>query len=527
MCPAPNFCERPKRGTAYPTTAVNERMKRLSLPFHAICLFAVANLLILQVPGVGVVAGSNRFVDPAVPPAEKVSAMEPPPPKPHPDVKFHNKPKPLPSGALTHDWKSFLGPTHDAVSSETKLLKVWPKTGPALVWEMRKGTGYSAPAVAGERLVFLHRLGNEEIVECLQAESGARYWKFSYSTQFEDRYGYNNGPRASPVIDEDRVYAYGANGKLHCLKLDTGQIYWKRDIAAEFKVHQDFFGTATTPLVEGDKLIINIGAPGGPCVAAFDKHTGKMLWGAGDQWGPSYASPVPAVVHGKRRVYVFAGGESRPPTGGLLNLDPQTGAIVFQFPWRSRSFESVNASSPVAIGNQVFISASYRTGGALLDVSPDGSHKVAWTTSDFGLHWNTPVRRGGYLYGFDGRNEPDAALVCLELTSGKPVWRVSPEWEEHFLLNGSQQKQQLSTFRGSLLWADGSFLCLGELGHLLWLELTPQGYRELARTWLFAARESWTGLVLSRGLLYVCQNSKELIRGESPRLLCYDLRASE
>jgi outer membrane protein assembly factor BamB len=181
----------------------------------------------------------------------------------------------------------------------------------------------------------------------------------------------------------------------------------------------------------------------------------------------------------------------------------------------------------VAIGNQVFVSASYRTGGALLDVLPDGSHKVAWTTSDFGLHWNTPVRRGGYLYGFDGRNEPDAALVCLELTSGKPVWRVSPEWEEHFLLNGSQQKQQLSTFRGSLLWADGSFLCLGELGHLLWLDLTPQGYREVARTWLFAARETWTGLVLSRGLLYVCQNSRELFRGESPRLLCYDLRASQ
>ncbi len=233
---------------------------------------------------------------------------------------------------------------------------------------MRKGTGYSSPAVAGERLVYLHRVGNEEIVECLHSETGARYWKFSYPTQFSDRYGYNNGPRASPVIDGDRVYTIGAEGKLHCLKLETGQLYWKRDIAGEFKVPQDFFGVASTPLIEGDALIVNVGAPGGPCVAAFDKRTGKMLWGAGDLWGASYASPVPAVLHGKRRLLVFAGGESQPPTGGLLSIDPVTGAIDFQFPWRSRSYESVNASCPVAIGNQVFVSASYKTGGALLDL---------------------------------------------------------------------------------------------------------------------------------------------------------------
>ena len=137
---------------------------------------------------------------------------------------------------------------------------------------------------------------NEELLECLHAETGARYWKFSYPTQFSDRYGYNNGPRASPVIDGDRVYAIGAEGKLHCLKLETGQLIWKRDIAAEFKVPQDFFGVASTPLIEGDSLIVNVGAPGGPCVAAFDKGTGKMLWGAGDLWGASYASPVPAVA---------------------------------------------------------------------------------------------------------------------------------------------------------------------------------------------------------------------------------------
>ena len=176
---------------------------------------------------------------------------------------MHAKPKPLPPNAVSHDWVSFLGPTHNAMSTETKLLREWPKGAPTLLWEMRKGTGYSSPAIAGDHLVYMHRVGGQEKVECLHPETGAKYWDFAYGTQFEDRYGYNNGPRASPVIDGDRVYTYRAEGKLHCLRLATGQILWKRDVSAEFKVPQDFFGTATTPLIEGDLLIMNVGAPAG------------------------------------------------------------------------------------------------------------------------------------------------------------------------------------------------------------------------------------------------------------------------
>ena len=125
-------------------------------------------------------------------------------------VRVHAKPKPLPTGAVTHDWVSFLGPTHNSVSTETKLQHEWPKGGPTLLWEMSKGTGYSSPAIQGDRLVYMHRLGGQERVECLHPETAVRHWEFSYGTQFEDRYGYNNGPRASPVIDGDRVYTYGA-----------------------------------------------------------------------------------------------------------------------------------------------------------------------------------------------------------------------------------------------------------------------------------------------------------------------------
>ena len=437
-------------------------------------------------------------------------------------TRILSKPKPLAKDAVTHDWTAFLGPTHNAISTETRLSRTLP---PPLIWEFAKGTGYASPAIGGQRLVFLHRLAGEEIVECLHAETGARNWQFRYPTDFEDRYGYNNGPRSSPVIDGARVYTVGAQGQLHCLDLETGKAIWKRDLDTEYRVPQDFFGRGSTPLIEGPLLIVSVGAPGGPCVVGFDKTTGSEVWRAGKEWGAGYASPVPAVVHGQRRVFVFAGGESKPPVGGLMSIDPSNGRVDFAFPFRSRAYESVNASCPVVFDNKVFVSASYRAGGALIEVLPDFSHKPLWTTQGFALHFNTPIYKDGYLYGFDGRNEPDASLACVDASSGKVVWRKTPEWGEVIGAGAQRQRQLVGTYRGSLLAVDGQFLALGELGHLLWMDLTPKGYTELSRAWLFAARESWALPVLSRGLLYVAQNTRDIVTGGGPRLVCYDLRA--
>ena len=429
------------------------------------------------------------------------------------------KPKPLPAGATTHDWTTFLGPTHNAVSTETKLSRTLP---PPLIWEFPKGTSYSSPAIAGDRLIYIYRIGDEEIVECLDALTGASRWQFKYGTVFEDRYGYNNGPRSSPVIDGARVYTMGAEGKLHCLDLASGKV------TLEARSPRRLQGAGRTSSARRPRRSSKAGCSSSTSApravrasSRLDTATGKEVWRAGTEWGPSYASPVPAVVHGQRRVFVFAGGESDPPTGGLMSINPATGKVDFSFPWRSRSFESVNASCPVVFDNKVFVSASYRTGGALLQINPDFSHKVLWTTQEFALHWNTPIYRDGYLYGFDGRNEPDASLACVDVATGKVVWRETPEWNE--TVGGRQAT--VGTYRGSLLAVDGSYLCLGELGHLMWVDLTPKGYREISRAWLFQARESWTLPVLSRGLLYVVQNTREITRANGPRLLCYDLRA--
>jgi outer membrane protein assembly factor BamB len=432
-------------------------------------------------------------------------------------ARLAGAPRPLAPDAVTGDWASFLGPTHNGISTETRLTRSLP---PRLVWEFPKGESYTSPAVAGGRLVFLHRAGNEEAVECLHPDTGARQWQMRYRTAYEDRYGYNNGPRSSPVIARQRVFTLGAEGTLHCLDLASGRIVWKRDLRVDYRVKQDFFGTSSTPLVEGDRLIVNVGGPGAT-VVALDTASGKEIWRAGQEWGPSYASPTPAVVHGQRRVFVFAGGDSEPPSGGLMCVDPATGKVDFSVPFRSRTYESVNASCPVVFDNKVFISASYRAGSALIEIQRDFTPKTLWTLRDVGLHFDTAVYRDGYLYAYDGRNEPDASLVCVDARTGDVKWRETPEWTEKF----DGRDVAMSSYRGSLLAVDGHFLAMGEMGHLQWLDLTPKGYREIARAWLFAARESWTLPVLSRGLLYVCQNSRDVVSRVGPRLLCYDLRA--
>jgi outer membrane protein assembly factor BamB len=422
------------------------------------------------------------------------------------------------------DWPTLLGPTHNMVSTETNLLQKFPPGGPPIVWQVNKGDGYASPSIVGDRLILFHRPGNEEVVDCLNPRDGKPIWRFAYPTAYRDRYGYNHGPRSSPVIAGDSVFTFGAEGKLHCLDFATGAVRWKRDLLSEFKLKQNFFGVGSTPLVEGDKLIINVGSP---TVVAFDTRTGKELWRAGNEWGPSYATPVPATIHGQRRVFVFAGGESDPPNGGLLCLDPADGKIAFTFPWRGRRFESVNASSPVVFDNRVFISECYGSGGALLEAPANGGCSLVWTNKKFGTHFMTSIYKDGYLYGVDGYVMQAARLVCVEAATGKEMWGLQPVWEETVTTKEGPRKLVRGTFRGSLLSVDGRFLCLGELGHLLWLDLTPQGCRQLDRVWLFAAQQTWTPPVLCRGLLYVCQNERDPFHDTPPRLICYDLRESK
>ena len=462
---------------------------------------------------------AGAFAAPPDPAAERASGT----PAAFDRLTFHHAPKPLPEGAVVEDWPRFLGRLHNATSRETKLLRNWPDGGPARLWEVERGAGYAGPAIAGGRLVLFHHLKDRDVVDCLDPESGRRHWSTSWPTDYRDRYGYNNGPRASPVIAGGRVYVFGVAGMLKCLDLKSGKVVWERDLAADHRLRPVFFGLGCTPLVLDGRVIVNVAIEDGPSILAFDATTGKRLWGAEKTWGASYSAPVPVELHGHKRVLVLTGGESRPPAGGLVCLDPATGKIDFRVPFRAEKFESVNASCPVVIGGRILLSQCYPpSSGLFLRVAPDLTRaEVAWNSSEFGMHFMTPVHSGGFLYGFPGRHTHTAEIVCLDAAAGKVKWREMLEWDWK---RGNGQSYRMGMGRASLLAAGGAFLALGESGALAWLDLSPKGCRIMERAQLFLAPETWTLPALSRGLLYVSQNHKDMDTGKSPRLICYDLR---
>ena len=437
---------------------------------------------------------------------------------------YHAAPAALAKDAIVSDWPGVLGPSHNETSPETHLSAGFGPNGPPLVWEISKGEGYAGPAIVGDRLVLFHRIKDDEVIECLSALTGKRNWRYTYPTAYQDEYGYCNGPRSSPTIVGDAVFAVGAEAKLHCLDLATGKLRWQHDLRKEYKLQQEFFGVGASPLVEGNVVVVNVGAKGGPCVVGFDVGTGKVVWTAGNQWGPSYASPVPATIHGKRRVLVFAGGKSNPPTGGLLCIDPATGKVDFEFPWRGTVRESVNAASPLVIGDDVFISECYGSGGIMLHLDDAMQPHEVWTNPTFNMHFMSAILKDGYLYGVAGHGPEDAFIVCVEQKTGKEIWRKQPTWKDNLMGADGPREVELGVFRGWFTPVDRRVLCLGEYGHLLWVDLSPKGYQEISRAWLFAAGETWTPPAVSKGLCYLMQASRDPARNTGPRLLCYDLR---
>lgn len=468
-----------------------------------------------------------EYPDPAPPVVHALEPLAAPAAEAYPGLRFHRAPRALSPDAAVQDWPSFLGPERDGRSRETGLARTWPEAGPPLVWEMTRGDGFASPVVAEGRLVFTHRTGDVAHVDCLDAETGKRFWRFSYPSGYRGRYIANNGPRSTPAIAQGRVYVHGVEGMLHCLELSTGRVVWKRDLQAELGVGDDFFGTVSSPLVVGELLIQNVGAPGGPSVAAFDRSTGRIAWGTGTEWGPSCASPVLAEAHGVARLLVMAGGESRPPTGGLMVLDPLTGALDFTYAFRSRTYESANGASPIVDAGRVFLTASYGVGSAALALQPGGGYRELWRHERLGVQFSNPVFHEGRVYVIDGVSGRAGAIVCIDPATGAELARTDLAWDETVVDGGVEKRLSSSIGEGSLLWADGAFLCLGDSGHLLRLELSPGGARVLARAALFHAGESWTPLVLSHGLLYVCQNTRERFGDAPPRLLCYDLRGGD
>ncbi|NOS72538.1 MAG: PQQ-like beta-propeller repeat protein [Verrucomicrobia bacterium] len=441
------------------------------------------------------------------------------------------------------DWPQFLGPNHDNTSSETGLLDAWSTNGPTQVWEKNVGSGYSAPSVLGGLVILHHRIGNEEIVEAMDAATGKTKWQHKDASQFRDPFGYNNGPRCTPLLASNLCFTFGAEGKLTCLSLADGKLVWQRDTTKEWNVPEPFFGVGSTPILEGGKLIVMVGGQPDSGVVALDPATGRTIWESvgsntwssvstltapaikpyewrGSEKLASYASPIAATIHGQRHLFCFM-------RQGLVSLNPTNGEARFTRWFQSPVNESVNAMTPVVQDDIVMISASYyRIGAVALRVKPDGrSFDELWRSPQnsyerdpatgaypepvLEVHFNTPVLHEGFLYAFSGRNEPDASFRCVEFRTGRLMWSRNESWPAH-------SKEQPPVYgRGSAILAGGKLIVLGEGGKLGMFRLNSSRPDEICSWQVPQLRyPCWAGPVLSQKRLY--------LRSED-RLLCFDM----
>lgn len=474
---------------------------------------------------------AGQTIDPAPPMVAEPDHSSLPKAVATPELTRHAAPIAPSSEAIMTDWPGFLGPRQNGHSTETSLRTDFETMPPKLVWEYETGNGYAAPAIAGGRVIVTHRLGHEVHVDCLDAETGRRFWRHSHDCHYRGQYISDNGPRAAPAIAGGRVFVHSVEGWLSCLDLLTGDVIWRRNPTEEFSIGDHFFGVVSSPVVHGNLLIQNIGTPDhldGGTVVAFDAATGRIVWATGTRWGPSCASPVIADLHGQQRLFVLTGGKTRPPTGGLMVLDPDTGELLLEHPFRSRTFESVNGANPVVTPDgSVYLTSSYNIGTTRLDIAEDGSFTERWRNRRLGVQFSTPLFVDGVLYLVDGTSDRSGAIVSLNMETGDERARTDIVWDEEVVHNGQAKMLPMSIGEGSMLYVQSRALVLGDNGHLLWVTLSPDGATVDARVSLFRANESWTPPALSRGLLYVCQNRPERF-GADPkrqRLMCFDMRA--
>lgn len=390
------------------------------------------------------------------------------------------------------DWPQFLGPTRNGATTVSNLATNWGKEGPRIVWRQSVSEGFSGPVVSGGRLIQFQRVGDKEVVLCLDAATGVSQWEGNYAATYEDEMGIENGPRATPAIAGGRVFTFGADGLAAAWVLTNGAKVWQVDTKKDFGARKGFFGLAASPLIEGSLVILNVGGGNGAGVIALEAASGRLRWKATEDQA-SYASPIAATVTGERRVLLLT-------REAFVGLDPADGKVVFRRPWRPAMHASVSAATPLVVGDLAFLSAGYDKGASVLRLEKGGV-TTSWENSEaMSSHYATCVHQDGFLFGFDGRADPalqhSSSFRCVELRSGKIRW------------------SEPSLKAGTVTLVNDRLLILTERGELILAAATPEGFRPAARAQVlpFGVRAH---PAVAEGRLYARSKDK---------LVCVDLR---
>jgi outer membrane protein assembly factor BamB len=393
------------------------------------------------------------------------------------------------SPVFAEDWPQWLGPRRDA-SSQSKIAP-W-KQAPEVVWRKPVGEGHSSPVVAAGK-VFLHtKLADkdDEEVTCYDAKSGDVVWRKTYErAAFKSPFG--NGPRATPAVSGGKLYTFGITGVLSCFDVKDGTRLWHKDTLKEFEAANLFFGASCSPIVHGNKVLVNVGGKGAS-VVAFSRSDGKVVWKSQDDKA-SYSSPI-AFVKGQEPQVVFL------TQAGLLALHPDYGALAWRWPFKDALLES--STTPV-LQDDLLVASSITLGSIALRLGKDGrpEKEPVWKKRELTCYFATPVFAGKHLYMVIGqipnplapKKKPQASLRCVDPADGKELWR----------------RDKVGTYHASLIrTGDDKLLMLEEGGSLVLIDPDPKEYRELVRARVCG--QTWAHAALSDNRLYV-RDGRELI----------------
>lgn len=378
------------------------------------------------------------------------------------------------SPAPAPDWPQWRGPDRNGVSPETGLLKQWPASGPATVWSVSGlGEGYGSISIKGDRILVQGAQSGSSVVMALNRADGKTVWTATLGPSLRE--GRGNGPRSTPTIDNDRIYALSENGDLACLKFADGSVIWHRNILSDFGGENPRWLISESPLIDGNRVIVS---PGGnqASIVALDKMNGKTIWATKElSDGAGYASCVVADVQGVRTIANFTGNAG-------VGVRASDGKLLWRYtPAANRT---ANCATPLLFDNKVFYTSDYGTGCALLNLTAQNGGLKAdevYFSTDMKNHHGGVVLVNGYLYGFSAN-----ILHCVDFNTGKVVWR------------------DRSVGKGSLTWADGHLYLLSENNTVGLAEATPDGYKEKGRfTIPDQGWPSWAHPVICGGKLYI------------------------
>ncbi len=390
--------------------------------------------------------------------------------------------------ATAADWPQFRGPNRDDISTETGLLKQWPASGPKRVWLFdNAGLGYSGFSVAAGKLFTIGTRDEKEILIALDANTGKELWIAPIGDILGN--GWGDGPRGTPTVDADRVYALSGTGELACVQIADGKLSWKKSMA-DLGGKRPGWGFTESPLVDG-KLVL--ATPGGEkgTIAAFDKMTGAVVWQSADiTEGAQYSSIVPATIGGQKQ-YVQLVMQT------LFGVDAASGKLAWRAPW---SGKTAVIPTPIVKGDEVFVSSGYGVG--CMKVAVSGSEaKTVFLNKDLENHHGGVIRIGDFLYGHS-----KGGWTCMNFADGTVKW-----------------VEKGAFGKGAVTSADGMLYCLDEkTGNVALVEASPAAWSEKGRFKLDPQTTTrnpkgaiWTHPVIANGKLYLRDQNY---------VYCYDVK---